>query len=146
MRTAPSFARRALAVILPVLALVALVLIGRRATTAAPLPTASTPDANCDVSPESFQDDGGSKDSESPSAVQTSGLLQLPDGGVVVDLNSATEDDLRKLPGVGATRARKILELRARLGRFKSVDDLARIKGFGRAILKRLRPLTRVGI
>lgn len=65
-----------------------------------------------------------------------------PDGKVI--LNLATEDDLRRLPGVGATRARAILALRARLGKFKRPEDLLRVKGIGRRSLARLRPLVRV--
>jgi competence protein ComEA len=73
-----------------------------------------------------------------PSAVEV-----LADGGVIVDLNTANEEELKRLPSVGPARARAIVELRRRLGRFKGVDDLARIKGFGRATLRKLRPLTR---
>jgi competence protein ComEA len=65
-----------------------------------------------------------------------------PDDPVV--LNSATEGDLRRLPGIGAKRAEAILALRARLGRFRAVEDLLKVKGVGRATLKRLRPLLRL--
>jgi competence protein ComEA len=147
--TPQSRARRVLALIVPIVALVALVLIGRRATTAAPLsaPTVSgTPDA---VVSEVPNEDGkpteAALDAAAVEAAPGQAIQQLPDGGVVIDLNLASEDDLRKLPGVGPARAKRILELRARLGRFKSVDDLARIKGFGKATLKRLRPITRAG-
>ena len=58
-----------------------------------------------------------------------------------VALNLATEQDLRRLPGVGATRAKAILALRERLGRFRRPEDLLRVKGIGRRSLARLRPL-----
>ena len=61
-----------------------------------------------------------------------------------VYLNEATVDDLRRLPGVGEKRALAILELRRKLGRFKQIEDLLRVKGIGRARLRRLRPLVRV--
>jgi competence protein ComEA len=61
-----------------------------------------------------------------------------------VALNLATEEDLRRLPGVGPTRAKAILALRARLGKIKRVEDLLRVKGIGRRSLARLRPLVRV--
>ena len=60
------------------------------------------------------------------------------DGKVI--LNLATEDDLRKLPGVGATKAKAILALRAKLGKFKRPEDLLRVKGIGRKSLAKLRP------
>jgi competence protein ComEA len=62
----------------------------------------------------------------------------LPDGRVV--LNLATEDDLVKLHGIGPGRARAILALRTRLGKFRSVSDLLKVKGFGRKTLARLAP------
>jgi len=61
-----------------------------------------------------------------------------------VHLNAATEADLRRLPGIGPKRAEAILALRVRLGRFHALEDLLKVKGLGRATLKRLRPLMRV--
>jgi competence protein ComEA len=61
-----------------------------------------------------------------------------------VVLNTATVDDLRRLPGIGQKRADAILALRARVGRFRAVEDLMKVKGIGRAMIKRLRPLVRV--
>ncbi|MET0593714.1 MAG: helix-hairpin-helix domain-containing protein [Polyangiaceae bacterium] len=65
-----------------------------------------------------------------------SGLLA--DGRIV--LNEASENELTKLPGIGPSRARAILALRQRLTRFKAVEDLLRVKGIGRKMLRRLRP------
>ena len=62
----------------------------------------------------------------------------LADGRVV--LNAASESELTKLPGIGPSRARAILELRRRLTKFRAVEDLLRIKGIGRKMLRRLRP------
>jgi len=64
------------------------------------------------------------------------------DGKVI--LNLATEEDLRRLPGIGPTRARAILALRARMKRFNRVEDLLKVKRLGRRSLARLRPLVRV--
>ena len=61
-----------------------------------------------------------------------------PDDPVI--LNTAAADDLRRLPGIGQKRADAILALRARLGRFRAIEDLLKVKGIGRATLKRLRP------
>ncbi len=59
---------------------------------------------------------------------------------LVVDLNTATLEELRKLPGVGPKRAAAILELRTKLGQFRRVEELLRVRGFGRKSLARLRP------
>lgn len=62
-----------------------------------------------------------------------------------VILNTANVDDLRRLPGIGEKRANAILALRTRLGgRFRAIEDLLKVKGIGRATLKRLRPLVRL--
>lgn len=61
-----------------------------------------------------------------------------------VVLNLATTDDLHRLPGVGEKRALAIVALREKLGHFRRVEDLLRVRGIGRATLRRLRPLLRV--
>lgn len=62
-----------------------------------------------------------------------------------IDLNAATDDDLRRLPGVGPVLAARILETRARRGRFGGLDDLRQVKGLRAATLERLRPLVTIG-
>jgi competence protein ComEA len=61
------------------------------------------------------------------------------DGKIV--LNRATADDLMKLPRVGAKRAQAILELRQKLGHFRQLTDLLRVRGIGRKTLKPMLPL-----
>jgi competence protein ComEA len=61
-----------------------------------------------------------------------------------VVLNAAGVDDLRRLPGIGQKRADAILALRTRMGRFHAVEDLMKVKGIGRAMIRRLRPLVRL--
>ena len=139
IQSPPSRVGRVLSVVVPVLVLVVLVLVGRRVavTEAAAGTPSSEPDAGAP-----YVD--ATTDADAAEAARESGALEtLPDGAVIVDLNLANEDELRKLPGIGPGRARKIVELRTRLGKLKSIDDLARIKGFGRALVKRLRPLVR---
>ena len=59
----------------------------------------------------------------------------------VVNLNTASGEELERLPGIGPARSRAILELRARIKRFVRLDDLLRVRGIGRATFRRLRPL-----
>jgi competence protein ComEA len=77
--------------------------------------------------------DAGGADAASPGGGTTA------DGKVV--LNLATAEDLRRLPGIGPAKAAAILALRAKLKRFRKVEDLLRVKGIGRRSLQRLRPL-----
>lgn len=48
-----------------------------------------------------------------------------------VDLNTATFEDLRGIPGIGPLRARRILSWRAQNGRFEAVGDLEFVRGIG---------------
>ena len=62
----------------------------------------------------------------------------------VVNVNTATLEELQLLPGIGPSRARSILAAREQKGGFKSVDELAEVKGIGEASLARLRPFLRL--
>lgn len=56
----------------------------------------------------------------------------------VVNLNTATPEELRVIPGVGPSRVRNILAYR-KLHPFRTVDELARIKGIGRKTIRKWR-------
>jgi competence protein ComEA len=76
-----------------------------------------------------------------PHATSHGNVRYHKSAGHVVHLNSATQADLESLPGVGPGTAVAILQLKARLGRFHSVDDLREVRGFGRKRLERVRSL-----
>ncbi len=61
-----------------------------------------------------------------------------------LDINEASTTQLEALPGVGPALARRIVEARARLGGFRTVEDLIDVRGIGPATLDRLKPLVRV--
>lgn len=63
----------------------------------------------------------------------------------VVDLNAATEADLQALPGIGPAKAKAIVALRKRLGRFQRVEQILRVRGIGRATFRKLQPMLRLG-
>lgn len=56
-----------------------------------------------------------------------------------VDLNRAGEEELQTLPGIGPSRARAIVELRRRLGRFRQARQLLRVQGIGRKTFDKLK-------
>ena len=62
----------------------------------------------------------------------------------IIDLNSASKAQLELLPGIGPALAQRILDHRAKLGRFASVDDLEAVRGIGPKVMAKLRPLVRV--
>jgi len=59
----------------------------------------------------------------------------------LVDVNSADVKALAELPGVGDKTAQEIVKGRP----YKSVDDLAKVKGIGEKKLAKLKPLVTVG-
>ena len=60
-----------------------------------------------------------------------------------LNVNTASLEELETLPGLGARRARMIVESRSKRGDFASVSELARVRGFSKALVKRLEPLLR---
>lgn len=72
---------------------------------------------------------------------QASGASGAPQ---VVNLNTATLEQLDALPGVGTVTAQRILDWRTAHGRFTSVDQLRQVSGIGQARLAQLKHLVRV--
>lgn len=62
----------------------------------------------------------------------------------VVNVNTASVEELQLLPGIGESRAQAVVELRKLRGGFKSLDELKEVKGIGDASLERLRPYVRM--
>lgn len=57
-----------------------------------------------------------------------------------ISLSTASRDELMKLPKIGPSLANNILYYRARYGPFRSVDDLAKVPGFGPERIEAIRP------
>lgn len=68
-----------------------------------------------------------------------SALGKIRDGEPPVDVNAADETALQRLPGIGATLARRIVDARG-LDRFRSADDLKRVRGIGPKTVEAVRP------
>lgn len=62
-----------------------------------------------------------------------------------VDLNSANQTQLEVVKGIGPVKAKAIVEYRTKNGPFKSVDDLQKVTGFGKASVGKLRSEVTVG-
>ena len=62
----------------------------------------------------------------------------------LVDLNTATLEQLDALPGVGPVTAQRIVDWRAAHGRFTSVDQLREVSGIGETRFARLKDLVRI--
>nr|WP_217917058.1 helix-hairpin-helix domain-containing protein [Myxococcus sp. AM009] len=86
-----------------------------------------------------------------PDGVAVCGDGAVPTGaqalalGRPLDLNSATEEELALLPGVGRSLARSLVEAREAQGGFKSWDDVDAVRGVGAAKLQTLRAAAALG-
>jgi len=65
------------------------------------------------------------------------------DSGEQIALNSATEADLERLPGVGPSMAGRILAYRKAAGRFEKVEDLMQVTGIGPKKFAKIAPLVK---
>jgi competence protein ComEA len=61
-----------------------------------------------------------------------------PEGAV--NLNTATPEELARVPGIGPARADAIVRLRERVRAFRHVDDILRVRGIGRVTIRAMRP------
>jgi competence protein ComEA len=59
----------------------------------------------------------------------------------VLNLNTATEEELARLPGIGPAKAQAILRMREQRGPFKKVEDLMQVRGIGRKTFRKLQPM-----
>lgn len=64
---------------------------------------------------------------------------------VLIDINTADAKELELLPGIGPAMAERIVEDRARVGAFRRLEDLGRVKGIGVKTIERLRGKATVG-
>ncbi|MDF2648612.1 MAG: helix-hairpin-helix protein [Paenibacillus sp.] len=56
-----------------------------------------------------------------------------------LDLNTATLEQLDEIPGIGASKAKAILDYRLKKGRFNRIEELVEVKGIGEKMLEKLK-------
>ncbi|MDB4985435.1 MAG: helix-hairpin-helix motif [Myxococcaceae bacterium] len=69
----------------------------------------------------------------------------LCDGGAI-DPNFATPAELELLPGVGPRLAREIVALRERVGPFRTLSALRKVRGIGAKTLAKMAPLLQIDL
>ena len=84
-----------------------------------------------------FASTSDSAGSISPSVTATRSLSKLS----IININTATKNDLTQLPGIGEVYAERIIIYRADHGPFRTVDELENIPGIGKKKLERIKPL-----
>ena len=78
-------------------------------------------------------------------AVSTgSGMTTDSEEDKIIDINNATKEMLKTLPGIGDVTADKIIQYREKSGAFKSVEDLKKVDGIGETKYSKVKDFIKV--
>lgn len=72
-----------------------------------------------------------------PASLSTEPTEKLPE---IIDLNSATQQELESLPGIGLSKASEIIAYRQKIGRFVTIEEIQNVPGIGAVLLEKIRP------
>jgi len=61
-----------------------------------------------------------------------------------IDINSASVQELQKLPQIGAAVAQRIVDYREKHGKFSKIEDIMKVKGIGEKTFLKIKPLITV--
>ena len=56
-----------------------------------------------------------------------------------ISINNATEEQLQTLSGIGASKAKDIIEYRKNNGGFKSIEDILKVNGIGEILFEKIK-------
>ncbi len=62
-----------------------------------------------------------------------------------IDINSASVQELQKLPQIGAAVAQRIVDYREKHGKFAKIEEIMKVKGIGEKTFLKIKPLITVG-
>ena len=57
----------------------------------------------------------------------------------LISINTATEDELSSLSGIGPSKAKQIVEYRTTNGPFKTIEDIKQVPGIGDSIFAQIK-------
>lgn len=67
----------------------------------------------------------------------TNGISQETNG--LINLNTATAEQLKQLPGIGEAKAASILEYRQKIGHFTDIEEIMNVSGIGEAMFEKIK-------
>ena len=77
--------------------------------------------------------------------LETASETEKPAGTGIIDINTATSEQLQTLPGIGEVLAQRIIDYRETYGAFGSVGELINISGIGEKKLEAIWDLVTTG-
>lgn len=80
-----------------------------------------------------------------PSSVPTEPVSTDPTTPALVDLNTATTEQLTTLPGIGETLAQRIIRYRQDHGPFQNMGELTNVEGIGDKTLEQILDRITIG-
>ena len=80
-----------------------------------------------------------------PTAQTQEETIPEPTVSFPIDLNTAGQEELMALPGIGEVLAKRILTYRDEVGGFSCVEDILNVEGIGKAKFEKILDLIAVG-
>ena len=62
-----------------------------------------------------------------------------------ININTASVDELQKLPRIGSSVAQRIVDFRKKNGPFKKIEEIMKVKGIGEKTFEQIKDLITVG-
>ena len=71
--------------------------------------------------------------------IVTNGNTTKTEEKIIINLNTANEEELEKIPGIGASIANKIIAYRKENGKFKAIEDIKNVSGIGESKFSKIK-------
>ena len=91
------------------------------------------------VENESATGSDGTTSRSSNSSINTGSQSEKTSNQTKININTATEQELDSLPGIGPSTAAKILEYRKEKGKFKTIEEIKEVSGIGESKYEKIK-------